>query len=94
MNPIDVTGEEEKALQEAWNCLGVLLSFAVKELGREAGLKLCAGLASGQLTITWILVPSCAQCRISRGDDTVYTFEVSRSPQRFGFVELGSEPAN
>jgi hypothetical protein len=91
-DPIEVSIEEAKALEAAWNSLGPLMAVAVKELGRENGLRLCEGLAKGDLRVTWTLEPGHALCVISRGQDVIYSFEFLHEPARFVFAELG--PAN
>lgn len=88
-DPIEIPLEEATALEAAWNSLGPLVAFAVKELEREEGLRLCVGLAKGDLQPTWTLKPGHALCVISRGSDVVYSFEFLHEPPRFVFAELG-----
>jgi hypothetical protein len=91
-DPIEVPTEETTALEAAWNSVGPPVAFAVKELGREAGLSLCAGLAKGDLRPIWRLEPGHLLCVISRGLNVIYNFEFLHESPRFVFAELG--PAN
>ena len=88
-NQVDTTTMESNALRSVWENLGPLFCFAIRELGREDGLALCNGLASGSLLPTWILRPGLATCKIWKGDEVVYSFEFTHKPARFVFAEIG-----
>ena len=76
------SSSEGEALSQAWNALGPLVAFAVKELGREAGLAVCNGLASGDLVPTWIPRPGLATCTIWKGSEIIYRFTAIDGSER------------
>lgn len=71
--------ELEKIFGDVWLALGNVVSVGISRLKRDAGLAICAGLASGELKASFEMNDIELTCTIARDGEVVYSFSIANA---------------